>query len=182
MISRLLRIQMVAVILCAIVSCQIEEPVERPVSQVFPSSEAVNATTIFLTGAVVTTRIKSARIVHHAERDSAWAYTLLIDFFDETGKHSSVLNADSAYVREKDRFLEVYGNVRIVTDDGRTLVTDRLAWDDSERRIHTDSYVEITEGEDLMTGYGFESNPELTNIKLKHVTGRIADPAVFDSL
>jgi LPS export ABC transporter protein LptC len=173
-----------ALILCTglLVSCQVEEPVvERPAVQSFPSSEATNATTVFLTGAIVTTRIKSARIIHHADRDSSWAYTLFVDFFDESGTHTSILTADSAYIREHDRFLEVYGDVRIATDDGRTLVTDRLTWDDALRRIHTDSYVEITENEDLMTGYGFDSNPELTDIKLKRVTGRIIDPAVLDS-
>ncbi len=163
-------------------SCTVEEPEVRPETQTFPSSEATNATTVFLTGSVVTTRIQSHRIVHYAVRDSAWAYEMVIEFFDETGAPSSVMHADSALVREKARFLEVYGDVRIVTEDGRTLTTDRLAWNDASGRIHTESYVEITEGDDLMAGYGFESNPELTDIKLRRVTGKISDPERLDSL
>jgi len=163
-------------------SCSAEEPRAPGEIQVFPSSEATNTTTEFLTGAVLTTKIHSRRIVHYVDRDSAWAYQLRVDFFDETGSHTSVLNSDSALVREKARFLEVFGDVKITTDDGRTLVTDRLAWDDGARRIHTESYVEITDGEDVMTGYGFDSNPELTDIKLRKVSGRLADPEAFDSL
>ena len=163
-------------------SCTVEEPEVQPETQTFPSSEATNATTVFLTGAVVTTRIQSGRIVHYAVRDSAWSYELVIEFFDEAGAPTSVMHADSALVREKARFLEVYGDVRIVTEDGRTLTTDRLAWNDESRRIYTESYVEITEGDDIMAGYGFESNPELTDIKLRRVTGTMSDPEMLDSL
>ncbi|HUU44566.1 MAG TPA: LPS export ABC transporter periplasmic protein LptC [Acidobacteriota bacterium] len=166
----------------ALVACRAEEPSVSTEVQSFPTSEATNARTVFLTGSVVTTTIESARIIQFAERDSAWAYQLTVNFFDETGAHTSVMTADSALVRETARFLEVYGAVDITTDDGRTLVTDRLAWDDEARRIHTESYVEITEGDDLMTGYGFDSNPELTDIKLRKVTGRLADPKVLDTL
>jgi LPS export ABC transporter protein LptC len=170
------------VLTATLLSCSVEEPEVVSEVQSFPSSEATNATTDFMTGSVVTTRIQSGRIVHFAEYDSAWAYTLTVDFFDETGTHTSILTADSSLVREKQRFLEVYGAVKIVTDDGRTLVTDRLAWDDEKGRIHTDSYVEITEGDDLMTGYGFDSNPELTDIRLRKVSGRLTDPEILDTL
>jgi LPS export ABC transporter protein LptC len=130
----------------------------------------------FLTGSVVTTKIRSHRIVQYAEPDSAWGYGLSVDFYDETGRHTSTLHADSALVREKQRFLEVFGDVKVTTDDGRKLETDHLAWDDQRRHITTEGYVVITRGEDVMRGYGFESDPELTYIRLRRqVTGRITD-------
>ncbi|HEX9751153.1 MAG TPA: LPS export ABC transporter periplasmic protein LptC [candidate division Zixibacteria bacterium] len=152
-----------------------------PTTQSYPTSEATNATTVFLTGAVVTTRIVSNRIISYSDRDSAWAYTLQVDFFDEEGVHTSTLTADSALVRERERFFEVYGKVRIVTDDGRTLDTDRLAWDDEKRLIRTESYVEIRRDEDLMAGWGFESDHELTRIKLRRqVSGTLKDTRALE--
>jgi len=161
-------------------SCGQRETPAPPPAQSFPSSEATHATTVFLTGAVVTTRIKSDGIVSYAEQDSAWGFGLTVDFFDDKGKHTSVLRADSALVREKQRFLEVFGNVKILTDDGRTLASDHLVWDDRRRLITTDGYVAITKGKDVMSGYGFESDPELKHIRLhREVTGRLTDTDVL---
>ena len=159
-----------------LVSCGNQEPTAKPPAQTFPSSEATNATTVFLTGAVVTTKIKSGRVISYSDRDSAWAYDLLIDFFDEAGVHTSVLRADSALVRERQRGLEVFGNVHITADKGTKLKSGHLAWDDSRRIIHTEDYVVITRNKDVMAGYGFESDPELTRIKLRRqVTGSMTD-------
>lgn len=170
----------------AIAGCT--EP-ESPIPQIatvqqFPSSEATNATTLFLTESVVTTRIHSGRIISFGDQDSAWAYTLSVDFYNRLGRHTSTLNADSALVREKARSLEGFGNVRIITDDGRTLDSPHLSWNDAGRLITTDSLVTIKRGEDVMTGYGFSSDPELTRIRLRRqVSGRISDTdAIEDSL
>lgn len=173
-----------SILVLILVSCEPDAPSVPQELQSFPSSEAINSTTVFLTGAVVTTRITSARMVHFSEQDSAWAFELNIDFYDDAGEHTSTLIADSAYVRERDHFLEVFGAVRITTDDGRILTTDRLAWDDVDQRIYTESFVEITRGEDMMSGYGFESDPELKHIKLRRqVSGTLTDTKTLnDSL
>ena len=167
-----------------LVSCGGQETTVKPPVQMFPSSEATNATTVFLTGAVVTTKIKSGRIISYSDRDSAWAYELVVDFFDEAGKHTSVMHADSALVREHQRGLEVFGRVDITTEKGTKLNSDHLAWNDSTRVIHTDGYVVIKRDKDVMAGYGFESDPELTHIKLRRqVTGTVTNTKAFtDSL
>lgn len=172
-------------ILILLVLAGCTEP-EAPVPQTttiqhFPTSEATNATTVFLTESIVTTRIHSGRIISFADQDSAWAYNLNVDFYNRLGKHTSTLKADSALVREKVRLLQGFGNVRIVTDDGRTLESPHLAWDDAGRSITTDSLVTITRGEDVMKGYGFASDPELTRIRLRRqVSGRITDTEVIE--
>ena len=149
--------------------------------QVFPTSEATNATTLFLTESIVTTKIHSGRIISYADQDSAWAYSLDVDFYNRLGKHTSTLRADSALVREKARLMEGFGNVRIVTDDGRTLESPHLAWNDASRLITTDSLVTITRDQDVMRGYGFTSDPELTRIRLsRQVSGRITDTEVIE--
>jgi LPS export ABC transporter protein LptC len=159
-----------------------ETPVPQSTTiQIFPSSEATNATTVFLTESTVTTKIQSGRIISYADQDSAWAYALHVDFYNRLGQYTSTLIADSALIREKARLLEGFGNVRIVTDDGRTLDSPHLAWNDTERLITTDSLVTITRGEDVMKGYGFSSDPELSRIKMRRqVSGRITDTDELD--
>ena len=176
---RTLTIRLVSLMLglVLILACNQEEPVVKPPAEQYPSSEATNATTVFLTGSVVTTKIKSGHIVSYTEQDSAWAFELFVDFYDSVGAHTSTLRSDSALIRERRRRLDVFGNVKVTTDKGTTLDSDHLAWSDSSRTISTDSLVVITQGKDVMSGYGFTSDPELTRIVFRRqVTGRLADP------
>jgi len=163
------------------VSCTDDEPSVKPPSEHYPSSEATNATTVFLSGPVVTTKIKSGRIVSYSEQDSAWAFNLVVDFFDSSGTHTSKLQSDSALIRERRRLLDVYGNVQVTSDKGTTLNSEHLAWSDSSRTISTDSLVVIKRGEDVMSGYGFRSDPELTKIVFRRqVSGMLADPKALE--
>ncbi len=168
-------------LLLGVVSCTDEEPTVKPPAEQYPSSEATNATTVFLTGSVVTTKIKSGRIVSYSDQDSAWAFNLVVDFFDSSGAHTSRLRSDSALIRERRRVLDVFGNVKVTTDKGTTLSSQHLAWSDSSRTISTDSLVVITRGEDVMSGYGFRSDPELTHIVFRRqVSGLISDPKALE--
>jgi LPS export ABC transporter protein LptC len=161
--------------------CTYEEPSVRPSSQTFPTSEATNATTEFLTGSIVTTRLHSGRIIQFAESDSAWAYVLHADFYDSTGLHTSTLTADSALVREGRRLMEVFGQFNVLTDKGTTLESSHLAWNDASQTVSTDSFVVVTRGKDVMSGYGFQSDPDLTRIVFRRqVSGRIADPEALE--
>jgi LPS export ABC transporter protein LptC len=130
---------------------------------------------------VVTTKIKSGRIVSFTEQDSSWAFELYVDFYDSSGTHTSTLRSDSALVRERRRLLDVFGSVKVTTDEGTTLDSEHLAWSDSSRTISTDSLVVITQGEDVMSGYGFRSDPELTRIVFRRqVSGLLSDPEALE--
>lgn len=169
------------ILLIGMISCTNDEPTVKPPAEQYPSSEATNATTVFLSGSVVTTKIKSGRIVSYSEQDSAWAFDLVVDFFDSSGTHTSKLRSDSALIRERRRVLDVFGNVKVTTDKGTTLNSQHLAWNDSSRTISTDSLVVITRGEDVMSGYGFCSDPELTRIVFRRqVSGRLTDPKALE--
>jgi LPS export ABC transporter protein LptC len=180
-ISRLIKLAGLVFFLALIVSCSNDEPSVKPPPENYPSSEATNATTVFLTGSVVTTKIQSARIVSYSEQDSAWAFDLFVDFYDSAGVHTSTLESDSALIRERRRRLEVFGDVKVETDKGTILKSEHLAWSDSNRTISTDSLVVITQGEDVMSGYGFQSDPELTRIVFRRqVRGKITDPEALE--
>lgn len=175
----------ITLILCATlalaISCTNEEPSVKPPAEEFPSSEATNATTVFLSGSVVTTRIKSGRIVSYSEQDSSWAYHLTVDFFDSSGTHTSTLKSDSALIRERRRLLEVFGHVKVTTDKGTTLNSEHLAWNDSSRTISTDSLVVVKRGDDVFSGYGFRSDPELTHIVFRRqVSGVLTDTEMLE--
>ena len=64
--------------------------------------------------------------------------------------------------------LTAIGRVRIVTETGVHMETDSLRWVNSTQKIVSDAFVRVTRKEDVVTGYGFESDANLDRFHLKH--------------
>lgn len=104
------------------------------------------------------------------------ARAVRIEFFDERGAKNSTLNADQGLVHQRTNDLEARGNVRIVTTSGVTLETDSLRWRNARRKIVSDAFVKVTRGGDIVTGYGFESDPQLEHFHLaREVQAEVRD-------
>lgn len=67
----------------------------------------------------------------------------------------------------------VKGNVVVYNQEGEKLNTEHLVWNMPEERIYSDEFVKITSEGTVTTGEGFESNQDLTDYRIKKVTGII---------
>jgi LPS export ABC transporter protein LptC len=94
------------------------------------------------------------------------ARTVRIEFFDDEGAKNSTLVADQGLVHQRTNDLEARGNVRVITTSGVTLETDSLRWRNARRKIMSDAFVKVTRQGDVVTGYGFESDPNLEHFHL----------------
>ena len=102
-----------------------------------------------------------------------------IQFFDDFGELQTTLDADSGSYTEDTRDMLAYGNVVVSTSDGKTLETDSLYWNNETEKIETESFVRITEGPDVITGYGLECYPNLNAVDIKRdVTATVSTEAV----
>jgi LPS export ABC transporter protein LptC len=123
-----------------------------------------------------TTDIRAERIDQYTQLDSTIAYGLNVDFYDSTGSFVSNLEADSGYIREKQNYLAVSGNVVVISADSARLETQFLTWDAARDSVVTDSFVTITRGDDILTGYGLVTDPRLETITIKRqVSGKFHD-------
>jgi len=86
------------------------------------------------------------------DRNLVDAKTIQIEFFDSKGQRYSTLVADQGLVDQRTNNLTAVGRVRIVTETGVHMETDSLR---------------VTRKEDVVTGYGFESDPNLDHFHLK---------------
>ena len=94
------------------------------------------------------------------------------EFFDETGKLSSTLDAQDGIIDEVSHNMVVTGQVVVTSVEHGTLETDSLRWIESERRIVTDAAVRIMTARDTITGEGFEGETSLKRWKiLRNVKG-----------
>jgi Organic solvent tolerance protein OstA len=97
-----------------------------------------------------------------------------VDLFDENFKKKSLIKSQSAMVNEKENKIKAYGNVVVISDDGKILTTDSLTWDNNSDKIYTDANLEfITSDSDTLYGTGFKSNIDLTNWNILQPRGRI---------
>ncbi|HZI89340.1 MAG TPA: LPS export ABC transporter periplasmic protein LptC [Candidatus Polarisedimenticolia bacterium] len=111
------------------------------------------------------------------------AKPIRIEFFDSKGKLYSKLTADQGLVDQRTNNLEAIGKVRIVTETGVHMETDSLRWINASQKIVSESFVKVTRNEDVVTGYGFESDPNLDHFHLKHeVRAEVRDTGGGDSL
>jgi LPS export ABC transporter protein LptC len=139
-----------------------------------PDSELRGATIYLYEKEKVTTEVHAERLLKFEAKDSTMAYMLDIDFFDSTGHLTTELVADSGVIRESSNQLHVYGNVVVVTDDRSRLETEYLFWNTNTDKIQTDAYVKITKKDDVITGWGMETDPKLSRIKiLNRVSGTV---------
>ena len=141
-----------------------------------PDSEVSGATIHLYDREEITTEIRADLIRRFESIDSTMGYVLDIDFFDSLGQISSNLIGDSGVIRETSGQLQVYGRVVVVTKDSARLETDYLNWNPDRGKIESDAYVKFTRGEDIMTGWGMEADPDLGRLKIvSQVSGSVSE-------
>lgn len=90
-----------------------------------------------------------------------------ISFYDEQGEFSSVLTAEKGEYNQVTHDLTALGNVVITTIEGYVLETESLVWLHDVGEFHSEDFVRVTRGDDVLTGYGFTGYPELRNVDIK---------------
>jgi LPS export ABC transporter protein LptC len=89
-----------------------------------------------------------------------------IEFYNEDGSLASVLIAKKGEYNQVTHDLTALGSVVVTSALGYTLETESLIWVETVEEIHTEDFVRFTKGEDVLTGYGFQSDPNLENVEI----------------
>ena len=168
-------------ILCALVAIGLgacEEKVRPTVlpdmdSRSLPEQESWNSTVTISDSGIVKAVIVAGYIrVYNAPRRTLLSEGVVVDFYDETQKKTSVLTSSEAKVDDLTNNLEAWGDVVVVSQtDSTTLRTERLFWDNKRRLIHTPEFVRIVSETEKIQGTGFEAEENLRNYRIFKVSG-----------
>lgn len=90
-----------------------------------------------------------------------------VDFFDEKGARSSTLTSREGELNQVRHDMSVRGDVVVQTTDGVRLTTQSLRFMNDSQKIVSDEFVRIDRHGDVLTGYGFESDPNLQHYEFK---------------
>ena len=97
---------------------------------------------------------------------------VFIQVFDSTGAVTTLVRSEWAKYRAQNSEFELFGNVRVGTDEGRRLESEYLMWDQAANRISSPRFVIITTPTDSIAGNGFEGSTDLSEYTIREVTGQ----------
>jgi LPS export ABC transporter protein LptC len=100
-------------------------------------------------------------------RNTVIARGLRIDFYDEKGERSSTLTSREGEMNDMTHDMTARGDVVIQTTEGTRMTTDQLQFHNKIQRIQTESFVRVDRRGDVLTGYGFDSDPQLRDFQFK---------------
>lgn len=149
-------------------------PDERPDAEVITDFE-----TIYSDSAQVKVRVSGPRLVRSregAEFVQEFPEGVFVEFFDDGGAVTATLAARWGIRYEGQELITVRDSVVWQAVGGDRLDTDELTYDAAEARIYSDRFVRLRQGEKVITGVGFESNPEFTRSRVRAVRGVVTVP------
>jgi len=101
---------------------------------------------------------------------------MTVRFYDGGTEVRSVLTSRRGRVDDRTQLLVAEDSVVVVTPAGEKLTTDSLRWDPKREIITTGAAFRFLRGEDVLTGRGFEADPDLSHYTIHHeVWGEIRD-------
>jgi LPS export ABC transporter protein LptC len=110
--------------------------------------------------------LDSERMEKYPQKEQLELYEVRMQFYRE-GEYFSTLTSERGRANPQTKNLFCWGNVVVVTEDGRRLETEELHYDDQEGLIRNDVFNRFTWGEDVMTGNGLEATPDLEYLEIK---------------
>ena len=106
---------------------------------------------------------------------SFWAFEqgMYLEQFDEDFNQEATIVADTAYYYDQKKLWALRGNVHIENLKGEKFDTELLFWDQNTAKIYADKKIRIEQADYILTGYGFESNQQLTEYEILNTDGII---------
>jgi len=96
-----------------------------------------------------------------------------VTIFDEDEKVSSTLKGNYGVRFDVSKRMEARYAVEVINKNGEKLETEKLIWDEANKKIYTDAFVKIITPNQIINGKGLESNQDFTKYEIKNITGII---------
>lgn len=139
-----------------------------------PSMNSLGVTTLISDSGITRYKIVTEEwTIHDKKNPPYWAFEkgVYLEKFDTLFHIDASIKADTAYYYEKKKLWELKGNVQILSQRGDKFETQQLYWDEKKQKVYSSQFIRIEQEDKMITGYGFESNQELTDYEIKNTTG-----------
>lgn len=151
-----------------------------------PDMKTTGVTTLISDSGTIRYKIITEEwLIYNQRNPPFWVFEkgIYLEKFDSVFHVDASIKADTAYYYEPKKLWELRGNVHIQNQQGDKFDTELLFWDQTKEKIYSDKYIRIEQIDKILTGYGFESNQQLTAYQIFNNTGifTVEDQTAADS-
>lgn len=103
-------------------------------------------------------------LIYDRKNPPYWAFEkgVYLEKFDSLYHVEASIKADTAYYFDREKLWRLKGHVVIKSLKGEKFETTELFWNQQTQKVYSDKYIRIQQQDKIITGYGFESNQQLT--------------------
>src|SRR6185369_1361516 len=156
-----------------IFSCGSKEK-PKPIIYDGPLKQAENITMYYAEKEKVKTILRAKKFNEFQSGDREFPEGIYMEFYDETGKLTSTLKANTAFYFKQENKWRGRGNVVIINiEKQQQLNTEELFWMPATKKIFTEKFVTITDHQDVIYGTHLKANQDLSNYSLRETSGQV---------
>ena len=96
---------------------------------------------------------------------------LHLEKFDSVFATEALIQGDTAIYFKIKQLWRLDRNVRIENTKEEVFLTSQIFWDQRKREIYSDSFIHIETPDEVIEGYGFTSNEQMTRYKIRRTSG-----------
>ena len=131
-----------------------------------PDQVVENGEHIVTTQGVKKAVLVAEQLYFYNDEGKVYGDTIQVSFFDESGEFQSMLTASEGEMSQRSDDMIARGNVVVRGSDSR-IVTEELHYDPRRNLVSSDVPTEIFQQGNVIRGRGVESDPALTNIRIR---------------
>ncbi|MHA7130382.1 LPS export ABC transporter periplasmic protein LptC [Algoriphagus namhaensis] len=136
-----------------------------------PINAATDILLVQSDSAVLRSEIRAARQLEFANGNLEFPEGIDITFYEKDGKVGTTMRADRGYYLKSENIYKGVGDVQVKNLlENQKLQAEELFWNPVEKRIYTETFVTVQDGQTLFNGTGMESDETFTNYQLKNIT------------
>lgn len=91
----------------------------------------------------------------------------------DDGRPTATVEANRLLYFDEERRFVAEGRVVVETETGKTLRSEALTWDEADRSLRTDGFVQITTSTERLQGYRLVADEGLETYTLARITGQV---------
>jgi LPS export ABC transporter protein LptC len=164
------------VVIIALVNCSCEKT-DASKLKVYdgPIREAENIEMQYSEKEKVTVKIIAKRISEFQNGDRHFPEGVFIEFYDENGNVSSTLSANTAIYYKAEHKWKGQGKVEVKNIAKKEqLNTEELFWFPTSKKINTDKFVTIRNGQEVIYGTGLDAKQDMSEYNILKPEGEFA--------
>ena len=143
-------------------------------SEILPVIQAENFETTYSDSGIVRFYLKTQELKRFENEDNPYIEfpkgVLLIKYNPQKEVVSTIA---ARYAKQfvKERRWEAKNDVVATNNQGDTLKTEHLIWDEESGRIYNNEFVKVVRPDQVITGIGFEADQNLSNWRIRNPRG-----------